>query len=100
MQRVRMRRSIALWLSARDRSGKEDNGLGYNLGGWGLGKVGGSFGTSSASTSSNYIGTFVVGLYDPAAKELVWTGAPNMLLNPARNRRKTSKDSIRERQHC
>ncbi len=55
---------------------KQINGFEDNLGGWGgPGPWGGGLGTFSASTSSNYIGTFVVGMYDPAAKKLVWIGA-------------------------
>lgn len=45
---------------------KQINGFGDKMGGFG--GWGGGFGTFSASTSSNYIGTFVVGMYDPAAK--------------------------------
>ena len=52
---------------------KQINGFGDNLGGWG--PRGGGFDTFSASTSSNYTGTFVVGMYDPAEKKLAWIGA-------------------------
>lgn len=53
---------------------KQINGFGDNLGGWGGWGPGANFGTFSASTSSNYIGTFVVGMYDLAVKKLVWIG--------------------------
>ena len=57
---------------------KQITGFGDNWGGWGPG----SFGTFSASTSSNYIGTFVVGMYDPVAKKLVWIGAAQHAVEP------------------
>jgi hypothetical protein len=50
---------------------KQINGFGDNLGGWGgWGPWGGGSGTFSASTSSSYIGTFVVGMYDLLQKSL------------------------------
>ena len=65
---------------------KQINGLGDNWGGWGggWGPWGGGFGTFSASTSSNYIGTFVVGMYDPAAKKLVWIGGAQHAIEPSK----------------
>jgi hypothetical protein len=74
---------------------KEINGFGDSWGGWGGwgggGPWDGGFSSFSANTSTINIGTFVVGMYDPAVKKLVWIGPPNMRLNPARNRRKTRK---------
>ena len=70
---------------------KQINGFGDNLGGWGTGTVGGSFGTFSASTSSNYIGTFVVGMYDPAAKKLVWIGAAQHAIEPSKKQEKNQQ---------
>jgi hypothetical protein len=62
---------------------KQINGFGDNLGAWGgLGPWAGSFATFSANTSSNYIGTFVVAMYDPAAKKLVWIGAAQRAIEP------------------
>jgi hypothetical protein len=71
---------------------KQINGFGDNSRGWGgLGPGGGSFGTFSASTSSNYIGTFVVGMYDPAAKKLVWIGAAQHAIEPSKKQEKNQE---------
>jgi hypothetical protein len=71
---------------------KQINGFGDNLGGWGgWGPWGGGFGTFSASTSSNYIGTFVVGMYDPAAKKLVWIGAAQHAIEPSKKQEKNQE---------
>jgi hypothetical protein len=68
---------------------KQINGFGDNLGGWGgWGPWGGSLGTFSASTSSNYIGTFVVGMYDPAVNKLVWIGAAQHTIEPSKKQEK------------
>src|SRR5581483_8971123 len=77
---------------------KQINGFGDNMGGWGGwggGPWGGGFGTFSASTSSNYVGTFVVGMYYPAVKRLVWIGAAQHAIEPERNRRRTRNGSTR-----
>jgi Domain of unknown function (DUF4136) len=67
---------------------KQINGFGDSWGGWGLGGwgpwSGGSFGAFSANTSTNYIGTFVVGMYDPAAKRLVWVGGAQHAIEPSK----------------
>jgi hypothetical protein len=74
---------------------KQINGFGDNMGGWGglggWGPWGGGFGTFSASTSSNYIGTFVVGMYDPAAKKLVWIGAAQHAIDPSKKQEKNQE---------
>jgi len=71
---------------------KQINGFGDNLGGWGgWGPWGGGPGTFSASTSSNYIGTFVVGMYDPAAKKLVWIGAAQHAIEPSKKQEKNQE---------
>ena len=71
---------------------KQINGFGDNLGGLGgWGPWGGGFGTFSASTSSNYIGTFVVGMYDPAAKKLVWIGAAQHAIEPSNKQEKNQE---------
>ena len=58
-------------------------------GGWGPWE--GGFGTFSASTSSNYIGTFVVGMYDPAVKKLVWIGAAQHAIEPSKSQEKNQQ---------
>ena len=74
---------------------KQITGFGDSLGGWGgwggLGPWVGNFGTFSASTSSNYIGTFVVGMYDPAAKKLVWIGAAQHAIEPSKKQEKNQE---------
>jgi Domain of unknown function (DUF4136) len=68
---------------------KQINGFGDNLGSWG--PWGGGFGAFSASTSSNYIGTFVVGMYDPAVKKLVWIGAAQHAIEPSKKQEKNQQ---------
>jgi Domain of unknown function (DUF4136) len=65
---------------------KQINGFGDSWGGWGgLGPWGGGgFGTFSAQTSTNYIGTFIIGMYDPATKKLVWIGGAQHAIEPSK----------------
>jgi hypothetical protein len=76
---------------------KQISGFGDNMGGWG--PWGGGFGTFSASTSSSYIGTFVVGMYDPNLKKLVWIGAAQHAIEPSKkpekNQQRLSKGAQR-----
>ena len=69
---------------------KQINGFGDNWGGWGGwgGPWGGGFSTFSAQTSSLYVGTFVVGMYDPAVKKLVWIGAAQHAIEPSKKQEK------------
>ena len=68
---------------------KQISGFGNNLGGWGPWR--GGLDTFSASTSSNYIGTFVVGMYDAAAKKLVWIGAAQHAIEPSKKQEKNQE---------
>ena len=74
---------------------KQINGFGDNMGGWGGpwagGPWGNGFGTFSASTSSNYVGTFVVGMYDPGVKKLVWIGAAQHTIEPSKKQEKNQQ---------
>ena len=74
---------------------KQINGFGDSWGGWGgwgpWGPGGNTFGTFSANTSSNYIGTFVVGMYDPAAKKLIWIGAAQHAIEPSKKQEKNQE---------
>ena len=72
---------------------KAINGFGDSWGGCGgFGPwAGGGFGSFSASTSSNYIGTFVVGIYDPAVKRLVWIGAAQHAIEPSKKPEKNQE---------
>jgi Domain of unknown function (DUF4136) len=46
----------------------------------------GSMGTLTSSTIDN--GTLVVDMYDPATKQLIWTGRASKTLNPSGNQEK------------
>jgi hypothetical protein len=72
---------------------KAINGFGDSWRGWGgFGPwAGGGFGSFSASTSSNYIGTFVVGMYDPTVKRLVWIGAAQHAIEPSKKPEKNQE---------
>lgn len=74
---------------------KEINGISNGWGGWGVGAAGvplaNNVGTFSANTSTNYIGTFVVGMYDPAAKKLVWIGAAQHAIEPSKKQEKNQE---------
>jgi Domain of unknown function (DUF4136) len=72
---------------------KQINGFGDNWGGWGgWGPfLGGGFSSFSAQTSTNYVGTFVVGMYDPAAKKLVWIGGAQHAIEPSKRPEKNQE---------
>jgi hypothetical protein len=77
-------------------SEKQVNGFGDSWGGWGgwggWGPWGGSsFGSFSANTSTNYVGTFVVGIYDPAVKKLVWIGGAQHAIEPSKKPEKNQE---------
>ncbi len=63
---------------------KQINGMANGMGGWGGWGPWGGLDTFSATTSINYIGTFVVGMYDPAVKKLVWIGAAQHAIEPSK----------------
>ena len=80
---------------------KQINDFGNNFGSlgpwaswgpWGRwGPWAGGFGAFSASTSSINIGTFVVGMYDPAVKKLVWIGAAQHAIEPSKKQEKNQE---------
>lgn len=72
---------------------KRINGFGDSWGGWsGWGPWNGnSFGSVSVNTSTNYIGTFVVGMYDPAINKLVWIGAAQHAIEPSKKQEKSQE---------
>ena len=74
-------------------SEKQVNGFGDSWGGWGGWGPwgGGSFGSFSANTSTNYVGTFVVGIYDPAVKKLVWIGGAQHAIEPSKKPEKNQE---------
>jgi uncharacterized protein DUF4136 len=66
---------------------KEINGFGDSWGGWGGwggGPWGGGLSSFSATTSTINIGTFVIGIYDPATKKLVWIGGAQHAIEPSK----------------
>ena len=71
---------------------KQINGFGDGWGGYGgWGPWGGGLSSFSASTSTINIGTFVLGMYDPAAKKLVWIGAAQRTIDPSKNQEKNQQ---------
>ena len=59
----------------------------YGTGGF---RWGGGMGTATQSTIN--IGTLVLDFYDPAKKQLVWTGSATKSLNPSGNQEKNQKN--------
>jgi hypothetical protein len=60
---------------------------GYGMGGgvrWG--------GMATATSSTINVGTLVLDLYDPATKQLVWTGRATKTVNPGSNQEKNQKN--------
>jgi len=71
---------------------KQVNGFAEGWGGWGgWGPWGGGLNSFSATTSTINIGTFVVGMYDPAAKKLVWIGAAQHAVEPSKKQEKNQQ---------
>lgn len=52
--------------------------------------LGGGMATATSSTIS--VGTLVVDLYDPATKQLVWSGQATKTLDPSNNQQKNEKN--------
>jgi hypothetical protein len=70
---------------------KQINGFANGWGGWGWGPWGGGTDSFSASTSTINIGTFVLGMYDPTAKKLVWIGAAQHTIDPSKKQEKNQE---------
>lgn len=71
---------------------KQVNGFANGLGGWGgWGPWGGGPNSFSATTSTINVGTFVLGMYDPAAKKLVWIGAAQHTIDPSKKQEKNQE---------
>ena len=68
---------------------KQINGFADGWGGWV--PWGGGLNSFSATTSTINIGTFVLGIYDPAAKKLVWIGAAQHALEPSKKQEKNQE---------
>jgi len=64
---------------------KQINGFADGWGGWGgWGPRGGGLNAFSANISTVNIETFVLGMYDPVGKKLVWIGAAQHALEPSK----------------
>jgi hypothetical protein len=59
--------------------------------GWGGGAWGGGLDSFSATTSTINIGTFVLGMYDPVGKKLIWIGAAQHTLEPSKKQEKNQE---------
>ena len=71
---------------------KQVNGFADGWGGWGgWGPWGGGLNSLSATTSTINVGTFVLGMYDPVAKKLVWIGAAQHALEPSKKQEKNQE---------
>src|SRR5215469_8334378 len=71
---------------------KQINGFAYGREGWGAwGPLGGGLNSFSATTSTINIGTFVLGMYDPAAKKLVWIGGAQHAIEPSKKQEKNQE---------
>lgn len=59
----------------------------YNTGGgWGWGG-----GMSTATSSTINVGTLVLDMYDPSAKQLIWTGKATKTISPSKNPEKNQE---------
>ena len=65
---------------------RQMNGFANGWGPWG-----GGLDSFSATTSTINIGTFVLGMYDPAAKKLVWIGAAQHAIEPSKKQEKNQE---------
>jgi hypothetical protein len=71
---------------------KQINGFAAGSAGWGgFGPWGGGLNSFSATTSTVNIGTFVLGMYDPTAKKLVWIGAAQHAIEPSKKQEKNQE---------
>jgi hypothetical protein len=51
-----------------------------------------AMGSATATSSSIEVGTLVLDLYDPAAKQLVWTGHATKIISPSKDPQKNQKN--------
>jgi hypothetical protein len=76
-----------LYVGYQIATDKEKQWNGYGMGGgvrWG--------GMATATSSTISVGTLVLDLYDPATKQLVWTGNATKTLDPSSNQEKNEKN--------
>ena len=71
---------------------KQINCFGNGWGGYGgWGPWGGGLNSFSATASTINIGTFVLGMYDPAAKKLIWIGGAQHAIEPSKKQEKNQE---------
>jgi Domain of unknown function (DUF4136) len=74
---------------------RQFNGFADGRGGWGgwggWGPWGGGLESFSATSSTINVGTFVLGMYDPVAKKLIWIGAAQHTLEPSKKQEKNQE---------
>ena len=78
---------IDLYVGYQIAVDQEKQWNGYGMGGglrWG--------GMATATSSTISIGTLVLDIYDPAAKQLVWTGRATKTLDPSKSQEKNQKN--------
>jgi Domain of unknown function (DUF4136) len=68
---------------------KQLNGVASGWSGWG--PWGGGLDSFSATTSTINVGTFVLGMYDPSAKKLIWIGAAQHTIEPSKKQEKNQE---------
>jgi hypothetical protein len=68
---------------------RQINGFGNAWGG--RGPWGGGLDSFSATTSTINVGTFVLGMYDPAAKKLIWIGAAQHAIDLSKKQEKNQE---------
>ena len=76
-----------LYLAYQVAVSQETQWNAYGMGGgirWG--------GIASATSSTIHVGTLVLDMYDPATKQLVWTGNATKTLDPSSNQEKNQKN--------
>ncbi len=82
-----------LYLAYQVAVNQETQWNGYGMGGgirWG--------GMASATSSTIQVGTLVLDMYDPATKQLVWTGNATKTLDPSSNQEKNQKNMTKAMQ--
>lgn len=78
---------VDLYVAYQIAVDQEKQWNGYGMGGglrWG--------GMASATSSTISVGTLVLDLYDPATKQLVWTGNATKTIDPSSNQEKNQKN--------
>jgi Domain of unknown function (DUF4136) len=86
-----------LYIGIQTAVGTEKQFTSYNTGwgygpGWGGGWYGGGMTTTTGSTSTIYVGTLDLDMYDSAKKSLVWRGVASKTIDPKAKPEKQQKN--------